>query len=250
MKYMGGKSRQARALVDAMARIWPASPEARIVEPFMGGCNVTADLGRRFPHEIKASDINPSVVLMWQAIVAGWAPPTAVITREEWAAWKGAPDSTLRGWYGVAGSMNGAFFRAYGVEYDFKAKPGNLTRSRDQYHNYLAETARAVEKQKQALTRCSFGCFDYADTETRPGDLVYVDPPYAGVSGYGAPFDSARLWAWCDQISRAGCFVFVSEYTAPPGWVAVYTLEKAVTARAKNGGARYATDNLYHRVPA
>jgi len=79
--------------------------------------------------------------------------------------------------------------------------------------------------------------------------LIYLDPPYAGASGYdGTPaFDSAALWATAREWSLRGAVVLVSEYTAPSDFVLVASGAKASTF---SGGDRAScrTERLFaHR---
>lgn len=237
MRYLGGKARQAPALCDVIAERWsgigPDGYRATIWEPFMGGANMTAGLGKRFPnHTIIAADANESVAALWAAIVDGWEPPTAVISREEWAEWKASGHSALRGWYGTAGSFNGHFFAAYGCEYNFKAKPGNKAGSRE-YHNHLLEGSNTInKKQRPYLGNVIVRPGDYRATcEPAPGDLVYCDPPYAGTAEYRAVkgFDHPAFWDWCSALVARGVSVFVSEYKAPEGWTSAHQKERVVT---------------------
>jgi DNA adenine methylase len=67
--------------------------------------------------------------------------------------------------------------------------------------------------------------FDAALAKARPGDFVYLDPPYAPVSrtasftsytagGFSAE-EQARLQALVVDLSRRGCHVLLSNSTAP-----------------------------------
>jgi DNA adenine methylase len=247
VRYMGGKARQAPALCDVIAERWsgigPDGYRATIWEPFMGGANMTAGLGRRFPnHTIIAADANESLSIMWRAIVDGWEPPGDVISREEWAEWKAAPHSALRGWYGTAASFNGHFYAAYGA---------CCTDKHGKYINFTGQSARAVGKQRPYLGNVIVRTGDYRVTcEPSPGDLVYCDPPYEATGVYRAVkgFDHPAFWDWCNVQVARGVSVFVSEYKAPEGWTSVYATTRKVSMGAHSGAANGTpTEHLWTR---
>ena len=60
---------------------------------------------------------------------------------------------------------------------------------------------------------------DYRNVPLPEGCVVYCDPPYAGMSGYGnATFDTDAFWEWARECERP---LFISEYAAPPDFVCV-----------------------------
>jgi hypothetical protein len=76
------------------------------------------------------------------------------------------------------------------------------------------------------LRQAVITCRDYRAVSAQEvaGAVVYCDPPYRGAkrfSGLGA-FDHDQFWevaaAWSEHAE-----VFVSEYSAPPGWRAVWS---------------------------
>lgn len=64
---------------------------------------------------------------------------------------------------------------------------------------------------------------DYRDIRVPPGSVVYCDPPYAGTSGYGVKFCHEDFYSWLHAIARHGARVYVSEYTAPPGFSEIWS---------------------------
>lgn len=52
-------------------------------------------------------------------------------------------------------------------------------------------------------------------------DVIYADPPYDSKTGYGVAFDNAAFWEWCGRPHRP--LVIISEYSAPPDFVEVWT---------------------------
>ncbi|WQY99796.1 hypothetical protein [Microbacterium phage MO526] len=213
MRYLGGKGRIAD---DIAATIHALNPDApAVVEPFMGGASVTAALAARFP-EVRASDAHPDIAALWSAVLDGWTPPTE-ITPAVYEAMRLEPEpSALRGFVGFGGSYGGAYFSAY-------ARGGE--RADGTPRNHQAESARAVTRIGRALRagHVTVALADYRAVTVNPGEVVYCDPPYAGTAGYSTgPFDSTAFWAWAHDLAAAGADVYVSEYTAPRPWQAVW----------------------------
>lgn len=202
-----------------IATVLGAFPGGTYVEPFMGSCAVLHRMTGTF-ERVYGYDAHPDLVLMWQAVQAGWEPP-AVVTEEEYRQLRAAEPSALRGFVGFGCSFGGRWFQGY----------ARNRRSDD----YAGATRRSLLKRAPALRDVVFECADYtaAYAHARPGTVIYCDPPYAGTKVYsGAPaFDSAAFWAHAKEWTDLGATVLVSEYQAPPGWTSVWSREKAVTMR-------------------
>ena len=75
---------------------------------------------------------------------------------------------------------------------------------------------------------------DYRNVPLPEGCVVYCDPPYAGMSGYGnATFDTDAFWEWARECERP---LFISEYAAPPDFVCVreFSHISSLSATASN----------------
>lgn len=70
------------------------------------------------------------------------------------------------------------------------------------------------------LERLELSGAPYEAVPISPGDVVYADPPYNGTKGYGCDFDHERFWRW---VASRDYPVYVSEYTAPEGFMDVYS---------------------------
>jgi DNA adenine methylase len=235
VRYIGGKSKIASALVDVIAGL---APEARVaVEPFMGGGAITAKLAQRYETVI-ASDAHEDLVLMWQAVLAGWVPPTD-ISESEYQALKSEPPSALRGFAGFGGSFGGKWFGGY-------ARGG--FNSDGSPRNHQAESARAVNRIAKSLhDGVTVSLKDYLDVEVPDGALVYCDPPYANSQGYTTgDFDSQQFWKWADKVSDRATVV-VSEYTAPETWKSVWSAAKRQSITLPSQGREYRHENLFVR---
>lgn len=221
MRYLGGKARQSRDVLDVI--LAQRGDRSRYVEPFMGGGSV---LSRVAPHFdlVTGGDAVPELVELWRAVTNGWDPP-AEMTREAWTALRDDPSPTAaKGWAAYAASYNGKYFAGYGP-----TAPGA---GRD----YLAESRRGILRKAATLGHARFVCCDYADHDVDADTVVYCDPPYEGTEQYGAvgDFDHGRFWDTMGEWTARGALVLVHEYAAPEGWVVVH--ERARTETMNHGG--------------
>lgn len=80
------------------------------------------------------------------------------------------------------------------------------------------DMARRITAASQLLTgKCRLSHLDYPEVLARctPDDVIYLDPPYQGVSGtrdsrYGARIDHPRFCQELDQLNRRGCRFIIS----------------------------------------
>ena len=90
---------------------------------------------------------------------------------------------------------------------------------------------------------------DYRDAlaAAPPGAVIYLDPPYRGVSGYQASkgFDSDEMWAHATALARSGAQVYVSEYTAPGEWASILSFSRQ-NRMAADAGAKSASRAREH----
>jgi DNA adenine methylase len=121
MRYAGGKNNFAIRLAYIIG-----SGDV-LIEPFIGSGAMTAALAPNF-NKVYAYDAHPDLVLMWQALLAGWIPPGEV-SKEQFESLRHAHSSPLRGFVGFACSFGGAWFTGYSSHPD---------------HNYADEPKRLL----------------------------------------------------------------------------------------------------------
>jgi len=151
-----------------------------------------------------ASDACASLIALYQAVRAGWEPPTDV-SREEHAAARNLPDSDPRkALIGFGSSFGGSYFASYASGFN-----GPLT--------YAQLAARNVKRAAPVPTDV-FWCDFLAEEPFDSGFVLYLDPPYRGTAGYKAigAFDTEMFDARVLQWAKFGP-VFVSEYSFPHG---------------------------------
>lgn len=202
---MGGKTQVARHLVQAI--LDDGAPRDRWFEPFVGGGNV---LERAVPFFDRSAgmDTHRDLILMWQALSAGWLPPEFV-SRGEYTALRNAPSSALRGFAGFGASFGGKWFGGYAVS-KIDAKHKYAEECRAAYH-VAARQGALFQKYGTRFVHGAFGSY-----EPPPGTTVYCDPPYRGTTGYTTgEFDHATFYRTLKEWAARGNAVYVSEYSDP-----------------------------------
>lgn len=203
MKYLGGKARVARRIVEAILEDTPS--RTRWVEPFVGGAWVLEHAAPHF-EELSVGDVVPDLQLLYGAVAAGWEPPSKM-TREEYLGLKKEEPSALRAFAGFGCSFGGKWFGGFcGSQKNGKHTNQEIARS-----NLL--------RRKDVFARTTFKTQSYSEWVILPGDVVYCDPPYENTTPYDATegFDHGEFWRWCQKQARKGADVFVSEYNRPEG---------------------------------
>ncbi len=108
--------------------------------------------------------------------------------------------------------------------------------------------ARTMKGSAQVLHRGYLDAFK----DATPESVVYCDPPYAGTDGYastGGQFNNAEFWKAAEKIAEAGIPVYVTEYTAPPGWVSILSFSRPDAAAASVAKRNYAREHLFTYRP-
>jgi hypothetical protein len=203
MHYVGGKQKSGGHHIATEIRRFAAMTQTtEIVEPCCGGLSVTSRLQGL---DVVVRDVCPSLIVLYQAMQAGWMPP-AEVGRETWEHYKASPDpeDPMTAFVGFGCSRFGGWFSSFIVDYKYtKRIVPAATAARDSLLKKL-DKCRAVE----------FSAGDYADAPRR--GVWYCDIPYADSFGYAAvgPFDHARFWSLAEDVSRERP-VLVSERVAP-----------------------------------
>lgn len=232
MRYMGGKFRQSKAIAQALSQNHNA--ERLYVEPFCGALGSAEKVVPYF-RQSRLSDASEPLVNMWNAILDGWVPPETVSeeTYAKYAVRRHAPDAVdpMTAWCGYAMSFGGKWFG--GMARQGKDDAAGTA------HSQAAQRAAALRKIEAVRPRVRrLVCMDYRDIFATIPDqaVVYLDPPYADrtrAHHTAKGFDHELFWRLASALSDR-CSVYVSEFSAPPGWVVVHSWGDTVVRH--NGG--------------
>lgn len=199
----------------------------------MGGASVTTRIKHR---PLIASDKNQYVVALWQAVQAGWVPPTEV-DEKEYHRVKANQDENqaLTAFVGVGCSFGAKWWGGY-------ARPNSSNP-----FGYAGHAHRSCLKKVLGLAGIVINHNNYDEIRPLPGDLVYCDPPYFNtVNGYKASgFDVNQFWSWCRDLATNGITVLVSEVSAPPDIRVLDSFNVKRAMRSAEKSADNASEFLY-----
>ena len=216
MKYMGSKRRIWKYIAPIILK--DRTENQYYVEPFCGGCNSIANVrGNRI-----ASDINPYLMNMWKGLLTGEAYPETIsreIYNKAREAYKAKDYTNFSvaelGWIGFMASYNGIFYHSYSGT--------SVSDNRD----YVKESIDNIKRQIAPMKGCELYCCPYDALEIPPTSIIYCDPPYQGTNGYDVDFDYPNFYGWCQSMKQAGHRVFISEYSMPPEFTCIWSMEVA-----------------------
>jgi DNA adenine methylase len=218
--YQGSKRRLAAAiLAHAPGRA------RRLIEPFAGSAAVSlAAAARGVAARYAIADRLAALARLWRAIIDDPAA-TADAYERLWRAQHGDPAAhyqAVRARFNRAGDpiellyllarcvKNAVRFNAEG-QFNQGADHRRSGMRPDRMRREMAR-ASALLRRRAEVTAA-----DYAEllADARPADLVYLDPPYQGVSRshdprYVAPLDLDRFVAELDRLNRRGVPFLVS----------------------------------------
>lgn len=211
MRYMGGKSRQSKQIVEILRRYHGEG--FNYFEPFCGGMSSAAGVIKGLnPKRVVLSDVNESLINMWVALTEDKVTLPDTVTDELYNHYKLTQDvnDPLTAWYGHAVSFGGKWF-------------GGLARNeRGKMDSYdFSPQVRTTMKKVDALKKCGDLVILHKDYRFLlplvAGWVVYCDPPYEGTTkayNLAGEFDYVEFWDLVRAASEKNA-VYVSCFDCP-----------------------------------
>lgn len=107
----------------------------------------------------------------------------------------------------------------------------------------LEQLIRLNNIEQQSEFGIVFTSSDYRDYLHEEGDVVYCDPPYAGVKGYdGREFNHEEFWEW---VRTRDYPIYVSEYNAPDDFACIWQREVSRLCAGGKSAHQKAIEHLY-----
>lgn len=229
VKWVGGKG---RLLAQLLPLLPPGAERMRHVEPFMGGA---AMFFAREPERALLCDVNPELVHTYrmvadevEAVIGHLERFAARHDKDHYYRVRERYNATRRG---RPGPERAAMF-IYLNKTCFNGlhrvnKKGEFNVPAGRYKNPRILRADALRAASAPLSRAelSVSPFEALLEHARPGDFVYLDPPYEPVSrtanftgyasgGFGQD-DQTRLRDVFDELTRRGCKCMLSNSDVP-----------------------------------
>lgn len=233
MQYLGGKTRIAKEILPII--LADRKKGQYFVEPFCGGCNVTAQvLGNRI-----ANDYNEYLIAMFVGLLSGENYPEQIgpelynDVKGCFRAGSDKYDPGFMGWVGFMASYRGRFFSGYS---------GTVTENKNGYGDRVAEAVRSIMRQIPKLQGVEFRSGDYRNLRIPDESIIYCDPPYMNTKCYMKGLNYEEFWQWCRDRVYDGHKVYVSEYQAPDDFISVWekTIQNCLSPNNKK-----ATEKLF-----
>lgn len=228
MRYMGGKFRQSKAIVECLRPV--VNPETVYVEPFCGAMWSAARVIRELhPGMVILNDVNKPLMLLWQkCLLEGtlWLPTDLKEIEDNYQRIKHAQDmnNPLTAWYGNALSFGGKWF-------------GGVARTDHVGQIKVMDTKTEALK---SVPKIRLSNLSYLMTTIPDDSVVYCDPPYENrVKAHNFQgFDYPEFWQWVRDLSKR-CFVLTSCFECPDDFGSVYewgdTVVRHLNSRGSDG---------------
>lgn len=227
---MGSKNRHAKEILPIILN--NRTPNQWYIEPFVGGFNMIDKIdGNRM-----ANDIHFYLIELFKGIQIGWQPPNG-ITEEQYQQIRQNKDKyepCLVGFVGFGCSYSGKWWGGYARGNDNRGKS----------RNYCLESKKNILAQYNGIQGIKIYNKNYYELEIPKNSIIYCDPPYQGTTKYKDSFDYSYYWQWCEQMSKEGHKVFVSEYNAPSNWECIWSKEVHNTL-VQDTGSKIGVEKLF-----
>lgn len=212
MRYLGGKTRNAKAITKVLSQ----HSNLPFLEPFCGGLSIS----ERMSGDMVLNDLHPGLITLYKSIQDGtFEFPTRHLNVNDYKWYKehGNIEDPMYTAIGFGLSYAGKWWGGYDSYYDNRGKEGETTRS---LVNSLKKTF-----SKPHIKNATFKCQSY-DEFNPTGYLIYCDPPYANTTEYTGvdTFDHDKFWNTARKWSKTN-EVYISEFTAPSDFCKVWSAQ-------------------------
>ena len=240
MRYLGGKGKIGRRLADAILTDMGVKRFVHVLELCAGGGNMTYRLADRAAH-VTAVEAHKGLVEMHRRVQDGWVPP-AKVTREEWNV-ATDPTDPLHTFISFGCAFSGIWRSGFLETQAAHVRIMNTRKGpavlRQAECSWSAQSSRVLVRARRANVTWVHGDALTCDV---PGgvDVVYIDPPYEGTTGYRcvARAVPGAWWRRAVQIAATGVPVYMSEASGPPeGVSARLVLSHALGQRRMHTGS-------------
>ena len=249
LKWAGGKQQLLPQLLSRVPETY-----GRYIEPFFGGGALFFALA---PKNAVIADSNAEIISLYRQLAKGAG---AVIAAMKGHAYDEAHFYAVRAQsFESLSSVEAAARTLYLNRSCFNGlyrvnRQGAFNVPFGRYNNPRLCDAPGLEAAGRALAAAEIFCADYRDVlaaQARPGDFVYLDPPYLPAGGYAdfkrytkEQFREADHRALADEVRRLavlGCHVLLSNAKHPLVWELYGDFAIEVVPARRNISSRAAT---------
>lgn len=223
MHYLGGKERIAKHICEYLESV--RKPGQVFTDLTVGGLSIIA----RMQKPKKGYDIHDELVYFYQYLSHNPEMLEKLPEEIDEYQFKQVKDSLYEEcWYRP--------FVEFGCTFGGKGFSDGYARTNAKNPNgYAIGAKNSLRRKFKDLYGVEFKHQDLFDYEAK-GELIYIDPPYQGTTKYNAvkPFNYKGFWDKVRELSKDND-VYVSEYEAPEDFECVWSKEKKLGLRTKDG---------------
>jgi DNA adenine methylase len=222
MAYVGGKSRAARYIIPLLNN--DAFNNAKFYEPFLGYAHILSQVVKK--ESYNATDVNENLLAIHRFVQSG-RTDFPFISKEDYIQLRDGTYIVPAGSKYDLETLRG--FAAFAYTYAGKEFGGYTATDKNNERDYAKERFRHYETLQKSPSYMSafIKKESYEMLDPVPFSVIYADPPYAPFYSetddyYNVDFDHKKFWETVRRwVRKYKCFVFVSEYSAPPDFVAM-----------------------------
>lgn len=221
MRYCGNKQRFAKELIPIITEHLN-DDRTLFVDAFCGGANIICNVDH--PNKL-AIDNDRYIIDLWEHIkLHGIDGMPSSLTREMYNDIHNSEincDGRYPDWY--------IGYVSTSCSYGSKVWGGYAAYNKKRDEDHIKEAYNNLKKQIENfkyLKETQFICCSYHDMPFQPGTVIYCDPPYSDTVQYRTTFNHEKFWDWVRTLTRNGCYVYVSEYSAPSDFKCIWQKKK------------------------
>ena len=220
MRYVGTKREIGKGILPYIEKALAALPNAKYIEPFVGGCNmidqvkhhtrIGCDANKHLIELLKVSRSNPEKLLEVECL-----------SRQAYKYIKSNKEPYYDWYVGLMGFMptfNNQWFHSFHED----LKPGRFSAS---IRTLIKQDLNGIK-----LINC-----DYKKIPVGKGNVFYCDPPYIIEDYYKMDFIHEEFYDWV-RVTSEHNIVLVSEYWMPEDFTSIWqkVVKPGINATARN----------------
>ena len=226
MRYVGTKRKLAKGILPYIQKALAALPNAKYIEPFVGGCNMIDQVKH---HTRIGCDANPHLIALLKTAQSNPEKLLEVecLSRSAYKYLKSNKEPYLDWYVGLMGFMptfNNQWFHSFHED----LKPGRFSAS---IRSLINQDLSGIK-----LINC-----DYQKIPIEKRNVIYCDIPYRIEDYYKMLFNHDEFYEWARFASKDN-IVLISEYEMPEDFTCIW--QKVVKPRI-NAIARNKVEKLF-----
>jgi len=234
MKYVGGKHKIGIEISKLINNIVDCKCVDGYFEPFCGSLGMFKHMLKFEYKKYLASDSHSDLIQLWNELKLNKLVLPKTFDEKNYNEIKELKSpNAMKAVAGFGMSFGGKYFGGYIQKYS-----GGSNR------NFYREVTNSLEKIRIKIQIPNINFYNKSYNEWEPKNmLIYCDPPYEKTTGYSTgAFNSKNFWDLMEKWSKDN-YVFISEESAPPGFVSIWSKKKKRTLDKKD--RKYSTEHLF-----